>query len=92
MFFCIAPPNDSCDTPICSERKRFSDWKRRATIWSSEGPLGPRPEYRVQVIRALMAVEWPSNAVFTMAELSSPLITWTSFFNRASGARHGVKS
>jgi len=22
MFFWFAPPNDSCETPICSERKR----------------------------------------------------------------------
>ena len=32
MFFCIAPPKDSCDTPICSERNRLSDGNRRATI------------------------------------------------------------
>src|SRR6266704_1818216 len=75
IFFCMAPPKHSCDTPTCSERKRVSEPIRRATTWSMEGPPGPRPEKRVHVISPLIAVEWPSNAVLTMAELSSPLTT-----------------
>ena len=52
MFFCTAPPNDSWETPICSERNRDSPPILRASIWSSEGPPGPFEVSRVQVISA----------------------------------------
>ena len=92
MFFWIEPPNDSCDTPICRERKREFSAILRARIWSNEGPPGPRPVYRVQVISALMDPECPSPEEPPAAELSSPLKTSTSSCNRANGVRHGVMS
>jgi hypothetical protein len=47
-------PNDSCETPICSERKRESPPIFVAMAWSMEGPPAPRPVKRVQVIRPLI--------------------------------------
>ena len=92
MFFCIAPPNDSCDTPICSERKRelspifarehLID-RRAAGSAAGERRAGHQRAHRVR-----MAVA----AVSTDAALSRPLRTCTSSRNRASGERHGVMS
>ena len=41
MLRCMLSPNDSCETPICSDRKRESPPIFAAIIWSMEGPLGP---------------------------------------------------
>jgi hypothetical protein len=47
-------PNDSCDTPICSERNRESPPILPAMAWSIEMPPAPRPVKVVQLTSALM--------------------------------------
>ena len=91
MLRCMLSPNDSCATPICSERNRESPPIFAAMIWSIDGPLGPRPVKSVPVIRPLIEFVCPLPLPFAAA-LSTPLSTWTSLRHAASGARHGVIS
>ena len=88
MFFWIAPPKDSCETPICSERKRELPPIFAASIWSSDGALGPVEFNRVQVISAQSDCGWPAPPYV----LSSPLRTRMSSFRRPIGVRQGVMS
>ena len=74
MLRCILSPNDSCATPICSERNRESPPTLPAITWSIEGPLGPRPVNRVPVISPLMELVCPLPCP-PAAALSRPLIT-----------------
>ena len=89
MLRCMLSPNDSCETPICSERKRDSSPIFAAITWSIDGPLGPRPVKCVPVIRPLIELVWPL-PMPPAAALSRPLSTWMSLRNGASGERHGV--
>src|SRR5689334_8637823 len=89
MLRCMLSPNDSCDTPICSERNRESSPSFAAITWSIEGPLGPRPVNIVPVIRPLIEFVWPFPMPLAAA-LSTPLSTWKSPRNGASGERQGV--
>jgi len=82
-------PNDSCETPICSDRKRESSPIFAAINWSIDGPLGPFPVNTVPVISPAIELVWPLPCPHAAA-LSTPLNTWMSDRNGASGARHGV--
>ncbi len=85
---CMLSPNDSCATPICSERKRESPPILPAMIWSIDGPLGPLPVKSRPVIKPLMEFVWPLPLPLEAA-LSTPLSTCTSLRHAASGAQAG---
>jgi len=82
-------PNDSCATPICSDRNRESPPIFAAITWSIDAPAGPRPVKCVPVINPLIEFVCPFPCPFAAA-LSTPLSTWKSRRYAASGARHGV--
>jgi hypothetical protein len=82
-------PNDSCETPICSDRNRESSPSLAAITWSIDGPLGPRPVNMVPVMSPLIEFVWPFPMPLAAA-LSTPLSTWKSPRKGASGERQGV--
>ena len=59
MLRWMLSPNDSCETPICSERKRDSPPILRGDHLIDGGPPAPRPVNCVPVISALMELVWP---------------------------------
>ena len=76
MFRWMLSPNDSWQTPICSERKRLSLPIFWAIAWSIDGPPAPRPENISPATRPLIELWWPLPGPGRRAAgLSTPLST-----------------